>query len=96
MQSRSVEQEAEKESKESKRLDAAAVGAMVVGAVLMGTATVGILSNEALTKDEAMMSADFGDHVYFMEAEELPYFAVGAIGLISFSFGLLSRRNEEE
>jgi hypothetical protein len=73
------------------------VSAMVAGAAMMGVGVVGVLSNEARTQDEAVMSIYFGDdHTYFVEAEEIPFIAMGGLGLLTFSLGALSRTREEE
>lgn len=91
------EREKEQELKNNNRQSPWAISAIVGGAALIGAATIGVLSNEAKSPQDAIMSVDFGeDHVYYIESEELPLVFFAGLGIVAVTAGILSRKNEEE
>lgn len=76
----------------------AGVSAIIGGGALMAAGLLGMMANEAETPQEALGSVSLGDRVYYVQTEELPFVALGGVGLLAIGIGIeaLRRPDDEE
>lgn len=74
----------------------AGVSAILGGGALVAAGLLGMMANEAETPQEALGSVGLGDRVYYVETEELPFVALGGIGLLAVGVGIEALRRPED
>lgn len=71
--------------------------ALAGGISMLGAAALGVLGNEAETPQDAIGSINIADRTYYVQAEEIPFIALGGLGgTITLFAAEYMRKDEEE